>query len=257
MSSTSTRDRLTDYRRLPRHASQSRAVRCSMADSATGVRLRLSTGGSWLRSSGTCRTAGLRRAEVLGLQWSEVDLDRGRIRIAQTITEVRGKLVGQADGKSDAAERPIGLDAHTLAALRRGRPPLDRGPRAASHLCHGNLAGRGLPREGRRTPRSRLGGRGTDGGYSSSYGVLGPSSCHVREGGLEPPCPLGHTALNRAEAAHGRPASSSPKWLKRSGSSIQPVLTSIRYRGCPTGSRTSPATFGSTSCPRTKTSCRR
>ena len=64
-------------------------------------------------------TTGLRRAEVLGLRWSEVDLDRGRIRIAQTITEVRGKLVIQADGKSDAAERSIGLDAHTLETLRR------------------------------------------------------------------------------------------------------------------------------------------
>ena len=251
MSSPSTRDRLTDYRRLPRDASQSRAIRCSMADSATGARLRLYTGGSWLRSSGTCPTAGLRRAEVLGLRWSKVDLDRRRIRIAQTITEVRGKLVVQADGNSDAAERSIGLDAHTPEPLRRGLPPLDRGPRAASHLCHGKLAGRGLPREGRRTPRSRLGGRGSDQGHSVFYGVLRRSS-HAREGGLQPPCPLGHTARNRAEAAHGHTASSSRKWPKRSGWPIQPVLTSITHRGCPRGSRTSPATFVSTSCPRTR-----
>ena len=64
-------------------------------------------------------TTGLRRAEVLGLRWSEVDLDRGRLRISQTITEVRGKLVVQDDGKSDAAERSIGLDARTVEALRR------------------------------------------------------------------------------------------------------------------------------------------
>ena len=49
-----------------------------------------------------------------------------------------------------------------------------------------------------KTPKPRLVGRGTDEGYSVFYGVLVPSSCQVREGGLEPPCPLGHTALNRA-----------------------------------------------------------
>ena len=79
-----------------------------------------------------------------------------------------------------------------------------------------------------------------------------PASYHVREGGLEPPCPKGHTALNHAEAAHGRTASSSRKRLKRSGWPIQPGLTSITYRGCPRGSRTSPATFVSISCPRTR-----
>jgi integrase len=64
-------------------------------------------------------TTGLRRAEVLGLRWSEVDLDRGRLRISQTITEVRGRLIIQGDGKSDAAERSIGLDTRTVETLRR------------------------------------------------------------------------------------------------------------------------------------------
>jgi integrase len=64
-------------------------------------------------------TTGLRRAEVLGLRWSEVDLDRGRLRISQTITEVRGRLIIQGDAKSDAAERSIGLDTRTIETLRR------------------------------------------------------------------------------------------------------------------------------------------
>ena len=38
-----------------------------------------------------------------------------------------------------------------------------------------------------KTPKPRLVGRGTDEGYSVFYGVLAPSSCQVREGGLEPP----------------------------------------------------------------------
>jgi integrase len=63
-------------------------------------------------------TTGLRRAEVCGLRWQDVDLSRGRLRVAQTITEVRGQLVTQEDGKTDAAERSIALDARTVETLR-------------------------------------------------------------------------------------------------------------------------------------------
>src|SRR5262249_7263622 len=38
-------------------------------------------------------TTGARRAEVLGLRWSHVDLDRGRVRIDDTVQRVNGKLV--------------------------------------------------------------------------------------------------------------------------------------------------------------------
>ena len=64
-------------------------------------------------------TTGLRRAELCGLRWSDVDLEHGRLRIAQTVTEVRGQLVVQNDGKTDAAERSLALDARTVEALRR------------------------------------------------------------------------------------------------------------------------------------------
>ena len=63
---------------------------------------------------------------------------------------------------------------------------------------------------------------------------------------------VGCRALNRAEAAHGRPASSSLCGQKRPRWPIQPGLTSIALWRCPSGSRTSPATFVSTSCPRTR-----
>jgi integrase len=71
----------------------------------------------WLLIAST----GMRRGEVCGLRWDEVDLDRGRVRVARTITEVRGRLVVQDVGKSDAAERSIALDTHTVAALRAWR----------------------------------------------------------------------------------------------------------------------------------------
>lgn len=64
-------------------------------------------------------TTGVRRAELCGLRWADVDLDRGRLRITRTITEVRGRLVVQDDGKTDAAERSLALDVRTVETLRR------------------------------------------------------------------------------------------------------------------------------------------
>ena len=53
------------------------------------------------------------------------------------------------------------------------------------------------------------------GPYSPSCGVLDPSSCQVREGGLEPPCPKRHTALNRAFGVRGgwSPSTDSGKFV--------------------------------------------
>jgi integrase len=67
----------------------------------------------WLLIAST----GMRRGEVCGLRWDEVDLDRGRVRVARTITEVRGRLVVQDDGKSDA-----GRALHRTRYAHRGGP---------------------------------------------------------------------------------------------------------------------------------------
>ena len=37
-------------------------------------------------------TTGMRHGEALGLRWSDVDLDAGRLRVVQTITQVRSKV---------------------------------------------------------------------------------------------------------------------------------------------------------------------
>lgn len=64
-------------------------------------------------------TTGLRRAEVCGLRWADVDLERGRIVISHTLTETTtAGLVDQVDGKTDAAQRSIALDRQTVEALR-------------------------------------------------------------------------------------------------------------------------------------------
>ncbi|HEY1621752.1 MAG TPA: tyrosine-type recombinase/integrase [Streptosporangiaceae bacterium] len=58
---------------------------------------------------------GLRRAEVAGLPWAEIDLDAGTITIRETRPDDE---VDPEDPKSDAGTRTIPLDAQTAAVLR-------------------------------------------------------------------------------------------------------------------------------------------
>jgi integrase len=66
-------------------------------------------------------TTGLRRAEALALRWDDVDLDRARLTIRQTVTVANGVIVWQRDAKSDDSERTIALDARTVAVLHDHR----------------------------------------------------------------------------------------------------------------------------------------
>ncbi len=63
-------------------------------------------------------TMGLRRGEILGLRWSDVDLDGGKISVSQTLVEPEsGELVFKAP-KSDESRRTISMPASTVARLR-------------------------------------------------------------------------------------------------------------------------------------------
>lgn len=64
---------------------------------------------------------GLRRAELLGLRWSDVDLDAGELRIAQTVTTANGQVVWQGDAKTDSGQRTLALDPETVQVLREHR----------------------------------------------------------------------------------------------------------------------------------------
>lgn len=61
-------------------------------------------------------TTGMRRGEVLGLRWTDVDLDQGWVSITHTVTEVAGRTTISAP-KTTAARRRIDLDTHTTRAL--------------------------------------------------------------------------------------------------------------------------------------------
>lgn len=65
-------------------------------------------------------TTGMRRGEALGLRWSDVNLETGKIRITQTVTRPAGKVtVGEP--KSDRSRRTMSIDLVTMAELRRHR----------------------------------------------------------------------------------------------------------------------------------------
>jgi integrase len=61
---------------------------------------------------------GLRREELAGLQWSDIDLDTGMLSVRRARTQVDGKPILKGP-KSAASRRTIDLDAETVAVLRR------------------------------------------------------------------------------------------------------------------------------------------
>jgi len=70
-------------------------------------------------------TTGVRRGEALGLRWSDVDLDRGTLSVAQTITTVGHRII-VSPPKSDRIRRRLGLDADTVRVLRAQREAQER-----------------------------------------------------------------------------------------------------------------------------------
>jgi integrase len=62
-------------------------------------------------------STGLRRGELAGLRWEDLDLGAGRLRVAVTRTVVSYRVV-DGDPKSATSKRAIGLDPGTVAALK-------------------------------------------------------------------------------------------------------------------------------------------
>lgn len=65
-------------------------------------------------------STGMRRGEVLGLRWADVDLDAGRLAVRHTIGRVGGKVMA-GEPKTAKSKRSIALDPATVAVLRRHR----------------------------------------------------------------------------------------------------------------------------------------
>ncbi|MGH9000169.1 MAG: tyrosine-type recombinase/integrase, partial [Acidimicrobiia bacterium] len=65
-------------------------------------------------------STGMRRGEVLGLRWADVDLDAGRLAVRHTIGRVGGKVLA-GEPKTAKSKRSIALDPATVAVVRRHR----------------------------------------------------------------------------------------------------------------------------------------
>jgi integrase len=80
---------------------------------------------------------GLRRGELLGLEWDAVDLDTGRLAITRTLIEGKG-APRFSEPKTKRGRRSVALDAATVGALREHRERqlderLDWGPAYQDH----------------------------------------------------------------------------------------------------------------------------
>ena len=60
----------------------------------------------------------MRRGEVLGLRWSDVDLAAGNLSVEQTLTAPNRRLV-LGPPKTAKSRRRIALDPRSIDALRR------------------------------------------------------------------------------------------------------------------------------------------
>lgn len=65
-------------------------------------------------------TTGMRRGELLGLKWSDVDLDGGRLSIRRALISVNYQIQ-ESPPKTAKSRREISLDPGTVAALRAWR----------------------------------------------------------------------------------------------------------------------------------------
>ncbi len=66
-------------------------------------------------------TTGIRRGQICGLKWADVDLDAGEITVHDNRVVVAGQARDKAGGKTRNADKTISIDRVTLAALRRWR----------------------------------------------------------------------------------------------------------------------------------------
>jgi integrase len=106
--------------------------------------LRAIAGTRWHAFVALAVTAGLRRGELLGLRWSDLDLDAGRLSVRQQVLRVRGQTTIEPV-KTARSHRPVALSAGMAAVLREHRARQEEARRAAGELWqdHGLVFPRG------------------------------------------------------------------------------------------------------------------
>lgn len=92
--------------RLPFPWGQGQKPKCSVSHHATLFR--------------TGAMTGLRRGELCGLRWDDLDLDAGRLTVRHTLLVVKGQIV-EGTPKTARGRRTLDVDETTVAALRAHR----------------------------------------------------------------------------------------------------------------------------------------
>ena len=103
-------------------------------------------------------TTGLRRGELLGLKWSDIDLEKGAPRVQRQIGRINGKII-EMPLKTKNAYRTLPLSADAISVLKMQKckignsewvfPSPSRGPMSPDsvlHMLHRVLKRAGLPK---------------------------------------------------------------------------------------------------------------
>jgi integrase len=64
---------------------------------------------------------GMRRGELLGLKWSDIDMERGRLRVQRTVIRINGQGYLENTPKTKGSRRTITLTRSALDALKEHR----------------------------------------------------------------------------------------------------------------------------------------
>lgn len=92
--------------------------------------------------------AGLRRGEILGLRWQDVDWEANTLNIRQTLMHVRGQGYIWGEPKSEGSKRTIAVSAATMLLLRAHQERME-----AEHVTRGMPA---MPEQVCALPDGRL-----------------------------------------------------------------------------------------------------
>ena len=64
---------------------------------------------------------GMRRGELLGLRWQDVDLEDGTLQVSGAVQRIRSQGIVRSPPKTAASERPLAIDPSLCEALARHR----------------------------------------------------------------------------------------------------------------------------------------
>lgn len=84
-------------------------------------------------------TTGMRLGEALGLQWRDLDLDRGTVMIRRDVERLKGRGVVYGDVKTPASRRQLWLVPGAVTALREVRSAMEETCRLTGAPCDDTL----------------------------------------------------------------------------------------------------------------------